>query len=79
VHFFLTSAQGNVILVTDVNARVAKLLSSPWKRDSKEFLRVETIQERKVKLETIAYAHAPFQTHTFWVTVDATGGVAVAP
>jgi translation initiation factor 6 (eIF-6) len=53
VHFFLTSAQGNVILVTDVNARVAKLLSSPWKSDSKEFLRVETIQERKVKLETI--------------------------
>jgi len=60
----------------DANARVAKLLSSPWKSDSKEFLRVETIQGRKVKLETIDYAHAPFQTHTFWVTVDAMGGVA---
>jgi hypothetical protein len=30
-------------------------------------------------LETIDYAHAPFQTHTFWVTVDAMGGVAAAP
>ncbi len=79
VHFFLTSAKGNAILVSDVNARVAKLLSSPWKSDAKEFLRVETIQGRKVKLETIDYARAPFQTHTFWVTVDTIGGVAMAP
>jgi hypothetical protein len=79
VHFFLTSATGNVILVSDVNARVAKLLSSPWKSDAKEFLRVETIQGRKVKLETIDYSHAPFPTHTFWVRVDAIGGVALAP
>jgi len=50
VHFFLTSAQGNVILVSDVNARVAKLLSSPWKSDAEGFLRVETIQGRKVRL-----------------------------
>jgi uncharacterized membrane protein len=79
VHFFLTSTKGNVILVSDVNARVAKLLSSPWKSDAKEFLRVETIQGRKVKLETINYAHAPFPIHTFWVMVDAIGGVALAP
>jgi hypothetical protein len=79
VHFFLNSATGNVILVSDVNARVAKLLSSPWKSDAEGFLRVETIQGRKVKLETTDFAHAPFQTHAFWVTVDAMGGVAIAP
>ena len=75
VHFFLTSAKGNVIFVNDVNARVAKLLSPPWKDDAKGFLRVETIQERKVELSTTDFAHAPFQTHTFWVTVGATGKV----
>src|SRR5206468_5293121 len=79
VYFFLTSASGNVILVSDVNARVARLLSSPWKDDAMGFLRVETIQGRKVKLETTDFAHAPFQTHAFWVTVGATGKVTLAP
>jgi len=79
VHFFLTSATGNVILVSDVNSRVAKLLPPPWKSDAQGFLRVETIQGRKVKLETTDFSHGPFQTHTFWVTVDAVGGVAMAP
>ena len=46
VHFFLTSAKGKVVLVNDVNARVAELLWSPWKSDTKGFLRVETIQGR---------------------------------
>jgi len=78
VHFFLTSAKGNVVFVNDVNARVAKLLSPPWKDDAKGFLRVETIQERKVELSTTDFAHAPFQTHTFWVTVGATGKVRLA-
>src|SRR5437588_1499102 len=79
VHFFLTSAKGNVVFVSDVNKRVAKLLSPPWKSDAKGFLRVETIQERKVQLSTTDFAHAPFQTHTFWVNVGTTGKVALAP
>jgi len=79
VHFFLTSANGNVLFVSDVNARVAKLLSPPWKDDAEGFLRVETIQGRKVQLQTTDFAHAPFQSHTFWVNVDAMGGITVAP
>jgi len=79
VHFFLTSAKGKVVFVNDVNRRVAKLLSPPWKDDAKEFLRVETIEGRKVELSTTDFAHAPFQTHTFWVTVGATGRVTLAP
>jgi hypothetical protein len=79
VHFFLTSVKGNVVFANDVNARVAKLLSPPWKDDAKGFLRVETIQGRKVELSTTDFAHAPFQTHTFWVTVGATGKVTLAP
>jgi hypothetical protein len=78
VHFFLTSAKGKVVFVDDVNARVAKLLSPPWKSDAKGFLRVETIQEQKVELSTTDFAHAPFQTHTFWVTVGKTGKVTLA-
>jgi hypothetical protein len=79
VHFFLASAKSNVVFVNDVNARVAKLLSPPWKDDAKGFLRVETIQEQKVELSTTDFAHAPFQTHTFWVTVGAKGKVTLAP
>jgi len=78
VHFFLTSAKGKVIFVDDVNKHVAKLLSPPWKSDAKGFLRVETIQDRKVELSTTDFAHAPFQTHTFWVTVGKTGKVSLA-
>ena len=78
VHFFLTSAKGKVVFVDDVNARVAKLLSPPWKSDAKGFLRVETIQGRKVELSTTDFAHAPFQTHTFWITVGPTGKVTLA-
>jgi hypothetical protein len=79
VHFFLTSAKGKVVFANDVNARVAKLLSQPWKQNAKGFLRVETIQGRKVELSTTDFAHAPFQTHTFWVTVGTTGKVTLAP
>jgi hypothetical protein len=79
VHFFLTSAKGNVVFVSDVNTRVAKLLSPPWKSNAKGFLRVETIQGRNVELSTTDFAHAPFETHTFWVTVGATGKVTLAP
>jgi hypothetical protein len=79
VHFFLTSANGNTILITDVNSRVAKLLPHPWKGTAKEFLRIEKIQGHKVKLSTTEFAHAPFQTHTFWVSVDLQGGVTLVP
>ena len=79
VHFFLTSAAGNVIVITDVNSRVAKLLPQPWKGTAKGFLRVEKIQGHKVKLSTTDFAHAPFQTHTFWVSVDLQGGVTLVP
>ena len=79
VHFFLTSAAGHVILITDVNSRVASLLPQPWKGTAKGFLRVEKIQGHKVKLSTTDFAHAPFQTHTFWVSVDLQGGVTLVP
>jgi hypothetical protein len=79
VHFFLTAADGNMILITDVNSRVAKLLQHPWKGTAKEFLRIEKIQGRRVRLSTTEFAHAPFQTHTFWVSVDSLGGVTLSP
>ncbi|MDQ6765715.1 MAG: hypothetical protein M3Z22_06405 [Verrucomicrobiota bacterium] len=79
VYFFLTSAKGDVILVSDVNNRAAKLLSTPWKTDAEGFLRVESIQGRKVKLSTTNFAHAPFQTHTFSIAIDALGQMKLAP
>ena len=79
VHFFLTSAAGNAILISDVNSRVASLLPQPWKGTATGFLRVEKIQGHKVKLSTTDFAHAPFQTHTFWVSVDLQGGVTLVP
>ena len=75
VYIFLATAKNGFILVSDVNARVAKLLPQPWRDDAKGYLRVETIDGRRVKLETIDFAHAPFKTHTFWVRVDRAGGI----
>jgi hypothetical protein len=78
-HVFLTAPRANQILVCDVNERVAKLLPQPWRDDAKGFLRVEKLQGRKLQLETIDFAHAPFQTHTFWVTVDTQGTITLVP
>lgn len=75
VYLFLANAKRDFQLLTGVNRQVAKFLPQPWRDDAREFLRVETIHGRKVKLETIDYAHAPFKTHTFWVKVDAFGGI----
>ena len=79
VYFFLTTGNGNLTLRSDVNKRVAQLLPQPWRDDAKEFLRVETIHGRKVKLSTTDYSHAPFKTHAFWVKVDAVGSVWLLP
>ena len=69
----------NAASVADVNGTVAKLLPQPWRDDAKGFLRVETIQGRKVKLSTTDFSHGPFKTHTFSVKVDAQGGIALVP
>ena len=79
VHLFLTQSKGNLIFLNDVNTTVANLLPQPWKSAAKEFLRVEEIHVRRIKLETIDYSHAPFQTHTFWVSANTHGVVALVP
>jgi hypothetical protein len=79
VHLFLTQEHGNLIFLNDVNRSVANLLPQPWRNDAKEFLRVERIHGRRVRLETIDYSHAPFRTHSFWVSVDTHGAIALVP
>ncbi len=74
VYFFL-AGKTRFILLNDVNTRVAGFLPQPWRDDAKEYLRVERIRGRRVKLETIDYAHAPFKTHAFWVYVDRDGWI----
>ncbi len=75
VYLFLANGKNGFILLNDVNKRVARMLYQPWRDDAKEYLRVEMIYGRKVKLSTTDYAHAPFKTHTFWVKVDRQGGI----
>ncbi len=79
VHFFLTQPKGGLLFVNDVNAKVSKLVPARWKGPALEFLRVESIHGRKVKLETTDYSHGPFKTYTFRVSVDANGGITLAP
>ena len=64
VHLFLAPAKGNLIFLNDVNTAVADLLPKR-KSDAKEFLRVESIRGRKIRMETIDYSHAPFKTRSF--------------
>src|SRR5260370_25477528 len=56
VHFFLTSAKRTVVFLNDENARVAKLLSPPWKDDAKGVLLVDTIQQRKIDLSPTPFS-----------------------
>lgn len=78
-HIFLTEKGPQQILIADVNARVAKLLPQPWRDGAKGWLRIEKLQGRKIKFQTIDFSHAPFQTHDFWVNVDVQGGLALVP
>ena len=78
-HIFLTAKGPHQIFISDVNERVSKLLAQPWRDGAKAWLRVERMLGRRIKLQTIDFAHAPFQVHTFWVKVDAQGGITLAP
>jgi hypothetical protein len=79
VHLFLVQTKGTLIFLNDVNRSVANLLPQPWKSDAKEFLRVERIHGRKIRLETIDFSHAPFKTRSFWVLVDSHGAITLVP
>ena len=46
---------------------------------AKGWLRIEKLQGRKIKFQTIDFSHAPFQTHDFWVKVDLQGGLTLVP
>jgi len=78
-HVFLTGKGPEQIFIADVNERVAKLLPKPWRDDAKEWLRIEKVQGRKIKFQTVDFAHAPFKIHNFWVKVDSQGGFTLVP
>ena len=78
-HIFLTATGPQQIFIADVNGRVSKLLPQPWRDAAKGWLRVEKLTGRKIQLQTVDFSHAPFQVHTFWVKVDAQGGITLAP
>ena len=78
-HIFLTGKGPHQIFVADVNGRVSKLLPQPWRDGAKQWLRIEKLQGRKLKFQTIDFSHAPFQTHDFWVKVDLQGGLTLVP
>lgn len=78
-HIFLTGKGPQQIFISDMNARVSKLLPQPWRDGAKYWLRIEKLQGRKIKFQTIDFSHAPFQTHDFWVKVDAQGGLTLVP
>jgi len=80
VHLFLTRPKGNLILLGNINSAVSKLVPARWKDETKEFLRVEKIDGRKIQLQTTDYSHGPFKTYTFWVSVSKKGVItAVSP
>ena len=78
-HIFLTGKGPHQIFIADVNGRVSKLLPPPWREGAKFWLRIEKVQGRKIKFQTIDFSHAPYQTHDFWVKVDAQGGLTLVP
>ena len=78
-HIFLTGKGPHQIFIADVNGRVSKLLPKPWRDGAKYWLRIEKLQGRKIKFQTIDFSHAPYQTHDFWVQVDLQGGLTLVP
>ena len=56
VHLFLRSPQGDFLFLNDVNGRIASLLKGRFSNSAKYFLRVESVEGRKLRLQTVDFA-----------------------
>jgi hypothetical protein len=73
VKLFLLNASGTLVFVNDVNTRAAKLLPAPWADRAREFLRIESIDGRRVYLQTVDFSTGARPTHNFSVLVAPDG------
>jgi hypothetical protein len=73
VKLFLLNASGTLVFVNNVNTRAAKLLPAPWREQAREFLRIESIADRHVYLQTVDFSTGAKPTHNFRVLVAPDG------
>jgi hypothetical protein len=73
VKLFLLNASGTLVFVNNVNTRAAKLLPAPWAERAREFLRIESIDGRRVYLQTVDFSTGARPTHNFSVLVAPDG------
>jgi len=73
VKLFLLNESGTLVFVNNANTRAAKLLPAPWADNARGFLRIESIVDRRVDLQTIDFSTGAGATHNFSVLVDPDG------
>jgi len=56
VHFFIRTADGDLIFSNNVNDRIAKLLDGRFSNSAKYFLRAEAINGRTVHMQTVDFS-----------------------
>ena len=74
-HLFFRNLNGQIILIDDINQKVAKMLPAPWNELALYFLRIESIQRRMIEFETVDFWNGPRQTLHFLVEVDSHGNL----
>ena len=83
VHFFLRSSNGDFIFLNNVNETVAQLLQGKFSDSAAGFLRVESIDGRKVHLQTVDFSGRPkgdgmhWPEYNFVVSVDDKGHISL--
>jgi len=69
VHLFLLSANGDLTALNSINARIARLLRGRWAEAAKNFLRVESISDRLIRMQTVDFATGAREQFTFVIVV----------
>jgi hypothetical protein len=73
VKLFLLNESGTLVFVNNVNTRAAELLPAPWADNALGFLRIESIVDRRVDLQTIDFSTGAGTPYNFSVLVDPEG------
>jgi hypothetical protein len=75
VKLFLLNQSGTLVLVNNVNSRVAKFLPKRWADNAREFLRIEKIVGRRVHMQTTDFATGARPVFNFSVDVTPDGAL----
>lgn len=73
VYLFSKTKAGDLLYIRNINSRIARLLPKPWSETAQWFLRIESISDRRLNLQTVDFSGSSRQSSEFSVDVSSEG------